>query len=425
MYVLLLLLLALVMLVAYILSQDIVSPVIIMCAAWFVCSVIAFSFEDQWGMSVGFQATILIIFSVISFLIGQMFSKLYWQSNRIKQRKKSNVIREVVLPSQTNIGIQVFLLAVVAINFFFKYKYSIGAGNVSGVSLMLKYIRAADEATLPTYASLLLRISNVFGVVYTFLMCRQIVLCGKSGKKYVIGFIARVLNGWLTGGRTWLIHLVCEIFIYSIFMYRSKYGWKKKGNLKIIVLGGISFCAFLFAFPRLGLLIGKGVGRDPAEMIGYYAGSSIALFSNWLENSVNSVCYKQFIGENTLFGLYNFIRVFGFDYPVYETPLEFTYIPHFYSNIYTALRRYIQDYGIGGMLIIEMILGSFYGAIYEKLKSTKNTGGLLLFYGMIFYPIAEHPIEERFLCKVLTMSSIFEIIMAIIVINAILRRKRI
>ena len=425
MYVLLFLLLILLMSIIYMLDQDVISPAMIMCAVWFVCSLIAFSFEHQWKISISLDATLLIFFSILSFLLGQMISKVCWQSNRIKYRKKKSVIRVIVLPSKINIAIQIMLLFTVAINFWFKYKYSIHAGNVSGISLMLKYVRSADEATLPIYATFMVRVANIFGTAYTFLMCRQIVMYKQGGEKYVVGFVARILNGWLTGGRTWLIHLICELFIYSIFMYRNKQRWRKKGNLKIIVISGLVFCLFLYLFPRLGLLIGKGVGRDPAEMIGYYAGSSIALFSNWLKNYFNTIYQKQFIGENTLFGWYNFIRIFGFDFPVHETPLEFTYIPNFYSNIYTALRRYIQDYGIPGMLIIEMLLGTFYGIIYEKIKVTKNTGGLLLFYGMIFYPIAEHPIEERFFCKVLTGGSIFEIVMTIIVVNIILKRKKI
>ena len=425
MYIILLILIVVLIVITYITDQDVVSPGIIICFSWLICSVIAFSFEEQWGISISLSATLFVVAALAFFVLGQILSKIYWQSAKVKSKNKFSITREVVLSREANVMIQVLLVFVVCLNFFLKYKYSVQSGNVSGVSLMLKYIRGADETVLPGYASFMVRIANVLGTVCTFLLCRAIVFKDKRIWSYAVGFLAKIFNGWLTGGRTWLIHLICEIFIYFVFLYKNKNGWKKIGNFKIIIVGAASFCAFLYLFPRLGLLIGKGVGRDPSEIIGYYAGSSIALFSNWIDNSWDVFQQNKYFGENTLFGVYNFLRIIGIDFPVSETPLEFTYIPHFYSNIYTALRRYIQDYGVIGMLIIQMFLGAFYGFIYEKIKSTRNTGGLLLFYGMIFYPIAEHPIEERFLCKVLTMGSVFEIVMAIMLLNMILRRKRV
>ena len=67
------------------------------------------------------------------------------------------------------------------------------------------------------------------------------------------------------------------------------------------------------------------------------------------------------------------------------------------TNIYSAIRRYIEDYGILGHFFITFFLGIFYGIFFDYTVYNKKKNFLLIMYATFSFPIYEFSIEERVL----------------------------
>ena len=91
------------------------------------------------------------------------------------------------------------------------------------------------------------------------------------------------------------------------------------------------------------------------------------------------------------FGLETFTSLFrtlnnrlNLGYDVARPELEFRYINGLkISNVYTAFRRYYSDFSTMGIIVIPLMLGYFFSALYEKIK-IKSKAGIIDFRLILF-----------------------------------------
>jgi oligosaccharide repeat unit polymerase len=162
---------------------------------------------------------------------------------------------------------------------------------------------------------------------------------------------------------------------------------------------------FLAIFVFVGSFRNDKMLKMPFIIISNYIGQSIPLLNDFILHPRPPDVY---FGENTLFGIYSFLRKLGFDYPFFYAPYDFTVLGDLRGNVYTIIRRYLEDFGYFGLFFLMFSLGFFYSSLFFMVRKRKDL--LLLLYASIFFPIVEIVIEERFFMSVVSSGMVYNFV---------------
>jgi oligosaccharide repeat unit polymerase len=126
-----------------------------------------------------------------------------------------------------------------------------------------------------------------------------------------------------------------------------------QNNSRVVKYAILSLGMFLVVFTILGNFKGWR-GCDIIPLISIYAGGSILELDQYFlsTNEINDI-----FDQESLIGIDSILYRIGFyDIGSFRI-LEFIGIsPKISTNVYTGLRRYIQDFGYGGMIIVQFCL---------------------------------------------------------------------
>ena len=148
-----------------------------------------------------------------------------------------------------------------------------------------------------------------------------------------------------------------------------------------------------------------------------YPGTTIEALNLYLVKGESS----QYFGEETLMIIYGILNKLGGNFPVSSLALPSVTWTNGGTNVYTALRRYVADYTILGMAMIQFCQGLFYGILYKKMRQ-KRTSTSILIYAYLMYPVVESIFEERFLIGICSAGTIY-ILVCIYIMNRIVCEK--
>ena len=101
----------------------------------------------------------------------------------------------------------------------------------------------------------------------------------------------------------------------------------------------------------------------------------------------------------------------------YEKFIEYASTNGYYfsTNVYTALKRYFEDFGMWGIVFIPLISGFCYDIFYRYInKSEKDLSKI--FYAMLIYPIIYYPIMEQMFTR-MHLGTVYEIMWMYVLFN--------
>ena len=128
--------------------------------------------------------------------------------------------------------------------------------------------------------------------------------------------------------------------------------------------------------------------------------------------------HGSYFGENTLFGVYRFMGHFSDSIPQLYAPYDFICFNDTCGNVYTAIRRYHEDYGYKGLYIIVFIISFIYRLVFNYCQYKYNF--ILLLYAMYCFPFVELSIEERFFMSIFSPSTIFVVVLTYIMFKLLI-----
>lgn len=244
--------------------------------------------------------------------------------------------------------------------------------------------------------------------IFIFIFIYKVISYGFKYEfiKYLFPVVFYIFQIILSTSRTPFIRLSIYIFIITLIILRKKNGKINVFRFKTFIFILVIIFIFAFSFYALGALTGKTDSLNFFRTISVYIGSPIIGLDRYLRLSIRS----EFFGKETLYGLYNILRRLGFDVISYRYQLEFIRESTFSTNIYTSLRRYISDYGLFGMLLIQFLLGYLYGLSMNFITNSKKIGLSLVLFSAFFFPIIESVWEERFLNIIISSTTIYLIV---------------
>ena len=163
-----------------------------------------------------------------------------------------------------------------------------------------------------------------------------------------------------------LLNLTIYILLTGAIIYERSQSFHPKAKQKIIIVSlaaGVSFYAYFCSLVFTGKV--SLHGRSPFSIIAHYGGLSAPALSVYLNSTPLE---SPYIGLTTLWDIYSKLRVLGLSLPQNITFLKFVQFHGINTNVYTAMRRYIEDYGYIGMYLIMYFLGIIYTAFIDSLN---------------------------------------------------------
>lgn len=376
-----------------------------------------------WG-DISSITVLVVIITIICFLAGSAFGKHL----RLRPRKQENPIYPICEAnrhlSKPFVVIMNVVMIITAI-FYLRYMYenSILGGNTGGWKHMFSYARLAlsgdNFLQMGFGLSLLIKLCFGFAYVQTYIVIQDSIYRGWKSIRFcdVISILLYFIHAILSGGRTKMLYYVVFITTVAIILYRNKNNWNKssrRAGLKYIFLGVVFGLSFFWLIDNTVRGSVYGSTFTMWDQFSKYISSPINALNVYLKDPTR---IKSFAETETLLPLISILNKMGANIPFSNNALEFVNFGEtttVMTNIYTASRRYIHDYGYIGLIMIMYFQGVIYRSCYETIKSRRIQGLKLLFYGVLVYPVAFYFIEERFLNDLFTLTMIFQLLSIIL-----------
>lgn len=266
----------------------------------------------------------------------------------------STIYKETVSGSTSNFILHQFyeiVIAVAKINFF--------------QLMVLRYVKKSNKKR---------------GVLYIPIIFFGLCMVISTDRNVFIRFVLYCLCLWML------------FFTYTSTRNRQKTNWKilRKTLFYVLIL--------LLVFFGLGKL--KNYTSNLSRMIGLYGGSGLYNFNLFLDTfSGNDLEF----GNSTFSAFQNVLKRFGLlggdairtathgEFITYRSSTGYVYA----SNIYSAMRPYVEDFGYFGLVLYPLILGIIFEALY-RLTNKRPFGFSWVFYSLMMYPVVYFIIAEQF-----------------------------
>ena len=263
------------------------------------------------------------------------------------------------------------------------------AKNAYGLSL-------SDQ--LPGWVRQLLNLSAVVAFLYLFHLIWFGRRLGRLGLALNAAILAVCVGvSLLTGGR---FSAMTMVVAGAVLWYMLRSGGPRAWKLGTLLRVMLAVLAVLYGFYAVKTLVGRQSEDTLVEYITHYAGGSIPGLDLYLQDPPAP---SGIWGKETFYSLNNGLRKLGvLDIPYY-------YIHHEFrrsggasiGNIYTALRDYHYDFGLGGLLVLHTAFSVIFAFWYEYQKKRRSHLGILL-WAMVYYCVVFYPISNSFFASVVS-----------------------
>lgn len=429
-YILLFILLLMIAISFYVSKFDILSPWFISIAMYIIS--LLFVLLNRENLDIGFSAftVIVIIMALWAFGIGEIFARILFKDKDHKMVSAPS--KKIKFHWLLNILIYISSLVILILYYYKILNIAIQVGYQSGQNLLIQYARLGilqhGISIGPILAISTFALRSI-SYIYTFVFLYNKLLSRKEkwfkDLHLLIPSVIYLVQYSLSGSRGGLIEYISYfIVLIALFMVKLKKR-KKENNKRIIKYAIIGITIFFIIFSALGNLKGWK-GTDPISLISVYTGGSILALDTYL---LSDRVPNNVFGQETLLGIHSLLNRIGlnksssFDKRI-DYSSDFVAIgPELSTNIYTSLKRYIQDFGFLGMLFIQLLFGLVMNILYLKIRNLKRINYVYILYAILFMMIVYQSIDDQFLRSFLSVTQIFTITFTYIFYWFLLRKQ--
>lgn len=407
--------------IAFIISKyDIMHPYVILMSTMTLSFTFALTKVSAWHLHFSVFAGIILITSLLAFGIGSFWSNWYINDNMPMIKRKILKKDKLAPLKMRNI---IFLIAIILMGIFMLLDfYDIHSaaeklGNTNGYAGMIRTVRLAQEHGMAPPISRWYSYRDIFATSFTYfslyVFFYNVLYIKDSLLKniyYISPLVFFVPILILSGGRLGLLSLVIFMITVASFLYQKRHSFNLKSRKITIGVYVFSGLGFMLLFLGFGFFTGKVslTGRDPFTIIVHYAGLSMPAFSSYLNSTFLEI---SSIGNSTLWDITKKLNIIGFGLPEPTTFLTFVDFNGTNTNVYTAMRRYIDDYGFVGMYIIMAFLGMLYTAMYNFMRYKYTSNVFIILYAMICLPLYFSINDDMFFAKIIKTSMLYQMVL--------------
>lgn len=407
-YVLLLLLIACLSISLHFAKNDVVKPNIIVSTMFIIAVMLSALYTNIWNMYMHLDTVMVIASQILLFIFGGFIADAAFKDKLVLS---TPISKGYDIPWKWVLGI----LAVILLCIYFNYleisalasKYTNSLELAVKIKVLIrKFFEDVEHYSKWHSLRNLIIKSASFIALYAFIVNVLNKKPWRSSLKFFLIAITYVIAVFISTGRQ--AYIIYGIYGFSLFclLYQSHDGFSKKSLVTIFkVFIGISL-AFFLLFYGAGRFNGKirDDNGSPFRVLSHYAGTNINAFDVFLHKKYPD---NQYIGSTTLTGVYNKLNLVNPNIPKFRMYItEFTDLDGINTNVYTAMRRYIQDFGLVGCSVIMFLFGLGSTFFYNHIKYRRSGDFQFILYGVLIYPMVMLFREERFLNEFIGVGNI-------------------
>ena len=433
-FVFLIVLLFMMVLISYtVFRGDLLSPSFLCAAMYLFSCFVMLIYYNEWNTDFSFITGLVIAFSVFCVFLGD-FTATVIQRKRISQNDSAVEEDGPIIIGKVS-SVFCFLFSIVTAVLYFQEIRKIAAhsayaqsiyGQAYSFLMQVRWAKMLEGANVAYYVQQMFTCLHAMALVFLFIIIRNRIYYGKQ-KRMVLPLLTVVIyivTSFMTTGRASMLNFFIYAIVIGIILDYKKREWHHRNNIRVIMkavgLVGVALLLFYIA----GLLTEKSLHYDNFfDNFANYFSSSIYCLNKYIENPTRFSADTNFFGIHTFSGIYSFLRKLGLKIPDSIVALEFIRCGKYNTNIYTPLRRYLQDFTILGSSLIMFLIGFAYKRALMSLKRAKNFDLSCIVVGMFFYPLFFISIEERVFMDVIMMRSLYEIIYVVLIYQWIVKGK--
>lgn len=404
----------------------ILTPSFVMTGVMMLSALLLALNTDYWDYRISIETLVIILMSVLAFWVGETIA-LHSKRVIIVGRASYLDDRQLIKLSSW----KYYLLIVVSfilfgIFFYFQYINASSVGMAGSISSLVSanrwYVENRVGGEIEKFLFICHRVLVYLMIFYYFY---NKICFNLRGKKILTILIALpyFLSCAISSNRSDIISFASFLIFIIIFLNYRKINWESSNNGKLILsLVAIGALA-LYAFRMLGYLTGKSLLSSTYDNISLYAGSPFLSFDMYISGKAQGFDSNS---HPLLFrGIYSIINMFGFNIDAHSFFKPHQHWGRWGANVYSSLLEYHIKFGTLGLLVMEVMIGMFYGCIWKKIKSGVASWPLVIIYGeLFFYYIYMYPIDERLFSQFFTLTSFIEVFLIIVFVNKLFDLKK-
>ena len=398
------------LIVFFINNKKLLSPIFILFAGFTVSVFFTVINRELFKIDISFATYLVIISSLIAWGFGDMISKSAY--TKIKKPILSFVPKYKILPSNRILFISCLIIFGVALSEYYRFinlGKSLGGDNfiiyyslvrefvVEGHNSGLQSDMFSATKTVVAMITIARTLTYFFIVIYFYNKYFHKV----KRYKYLLPVIFYLPILFLSTSRSTFLELFSFIFLTMLLIRSQSMGWGKE-SFKILRKMIIPLSIMIVGFYSVGFIRNNGIvsefSTDMFNSLSKYAGSSIYGL-NLLING--TMLHSNYFGEQTIPIFYTILGKIGFVFDKIPVHSEFFDIGNGAdtSNIYTALRKPIIDFGIMGMLASRVFMGFIYGLIFRYFSNNLNSVysiSTYVIFPFLYFPLMMYVFSDLF-----------------------------
>lgn len=385
-------------------KKDIMAPSVVLSGVFIISTFISLLNVDKWNVRYPWEASFILSLGIMLFCVTDVLvSKSSLNRKMITAKRDIGVIR--INRKKTWF---IILIDIVVVYFVYNEVMRIAATNTwfdnpfYAYRILSSHSEDADpEQMMNGKIHQAMKIIIVSGFMYTFFFINNVIIHKENWKKHILFLVPPILlctMTLITGVRTYILRLCVFCMICGYILLQHKRGWKITTQSKFIRIIVIALVVILVVFSRLQSLLGRDVSgsTDGFTVVSNYVGAPIIHFGQYIQNPPPP---NKVLGQETFVGVWNVAYKLGITEQAYLAHEEHRRLTNTDTgNVYTLFRRFIQDFGIGGMCILTILLSWLFSYFYNrKIRNCtldRKTVLNIMVYGYIFYIIAMASIDN-------------------------------
>lgn len=400
-------------------NKDIISPWFLSCLSFLSASLLLAVVAPKWGVELQSNTVWSILFAVAFFGIGEVSAKILWnhagyQSVRYFKCANSYIQVEIVKYVVVLAIETVMLLLYIYKSILLVISNGL-SGSLADLMIYLRFLAIHTNASLGLMGVMFYYIGFSFSLVAAFVLINNILVSGEWQKRNFL-LLTMILEGFVflffsTSRYNFIIYLVAVAIIFINRLRASGHNKKMvnaKGVKYAVLLGILGISLFFL----LGLFSRKNSANIFNAVAGYVASPIVAL-NEFINGDIQK---SQGFGGETLLGIRSMLMRFGYDIQANSRILEFIKFGNensYTTNVYTSLRRYLNDFGFWGMCLVQWMFGFVYNILY-MVSFNKKKSVFIILYSYLNYKLVLQFFDEEFLTTFLSIDEILSIICLII-----------
>lgn len=361
--------------------RDIMSPTFLLASSYFAVVFIAYVFQKELGGDIHRYTVAVVLGGILAFNIGEIFVRQCF----LNRKKQAFINKQCILIKDKHI----FLMCLFAvITLYFSYRHFMSISSLFGVDNPIQsygavrsyYVNVANQKidNIVAKSMWLIIVENISTAIIfysLYVYCYNRFFMGVVKSRLLLPFlVGSPIYLFQSGGRMAYIQIATSVVSVMFMMIKQTetIRHEKREGIRYYLYKASKYVLLLiFLFIGLGKVRSGEDEMDLVSVICSYTGSSIIgldiFLTNYLTKPLGALADNSW-GENTFRTLYDFLNRFGFNLSLDPYHDEFFRYPVGSSNIYTCFKYIIEDYSLGGMFVVMLLLGLVYTSFWMYMR---------------------------------------------------------